>query len=281
MQPLRFCASDSPGRRRLPAKSGAQVGRAIFAARHDHMRILPPHRFLAIGGLAIAAAIAPAVRAECAPELRYGSESTFFGKQADGRKLGATLAWGVPEGQQVAGRVFREPKYADVPIQGLFDPPSNVVLSSALDGTVVFRGTFVDGDRDSAGGAHCDVLAGATGDGIAAVLKLHSGRHGSSPRMNEVALAVHDAILAGDAARLADYVRFPFQAWGPGGRKPIIHDRAQFVRAYAQIVSPALKAQVQADIPHDLSCRTDGCWMGHGFIWFDPDARVTGFASRW
>ena len=206
-----------------------------------------------------------------------GHPATYYGRLANGQRLGATLTLSGPQGATVEGRLFVAPSFEDLPIKGQVLQGSRLVLKSAGADQPVFEGQFPE-SHEGRTGLTCDVVVGALTEGGPATLQLsHVSVHDAPSvgperdALNRLALAVQQAIVTGDSKALAQHVRYPLTVMlsGTPRRRLVIRNAQEFIQSYAKIVGVALRTRMADEVPHDIFCRDLGCMLADGRIWLD------------
>jgi len=85
------------------------------------------------------------------------------------------------------------------------------------------------------------------------------------------------AVRTDKPAAVADLIAFPLRVNEPA-RKTLVKTRAEFVRSYARIFTPSVRAAILKQGATDLFRNWQGYMIGNGQIWFTgicPDTSCT------
>jgi hypothetical protein len=223
-----------------------------------------------------------------APALAFASVCSplpnsvkYYGHLDDGRKFGVTLIDNKTTFNAFEGRLYIGPLYRDIAVEGNVVETTDLTLRD-VEGHVVLEGHFLD-DFEGLHDLGCDALHVRLADGSEGTMRMIAGGFAlatlqNQDAVNAVILDVHDAILAGDARRLAKHVRFPLKITYPSShssRPIVIRNARDFIHEGHEIIGPNLQKLVGHDVPHDPFCRGDDCALANGWIWFDKDLKIT------
>lgn len=86
--------------------------------------------------------------------------------------------------------------------------------------------------------------------------------------------AFYKAVLSGDRAAAAHYVKFPLRV-NKAGKNHIVHSAAELSAQWKQIFTPACMDAFRKAIPHDMFVRNGEAMLGDGLVWFGPKGAQT------
>jgi hypothetical protein len=143
--------------------------------------------------------------------------------------------------------------------------PSATVRDIPFDAGVAHVETQADGEehvilRDASGALLADSHCPGPRQGYDAIRAFFTG--------------VREAILSGDSARAAEFMRYPLRVNGRETR--LVRSRQQFIAEHALILSQGVVAQVRAADPGQVFCNAQGSMLGDGVLWAElqPDDRL-------
>ena len=182
------------------------------------------------------------------------------------------------------GHYYYSKHLTDIPLTGRSD--GEALTLTGGDGGV-FRLRFVT--KGAAGGVagfeRFDSLCGTWSRGDVSLpveLRLDWMRWGVGARLYEDVTAASDAefegrvrafvtaVRRGDGASAATFVSYPMTVNRPDSRSPLaIRTKAELVKRWDVVFTPALLKGMDAATPRDLFVRDGLAMLGEGQIWFD------------
>jgi hypothetical protein len=76
------------------------------------------------------------------------------------------------------------------------------------------------------------------------------------------------SVKAGDRAKIAAMVQYPLNVNTDKGHRSV-RSSAEFVKAYNQLFTPAIKTAIEKQVPECLFANSQGVMIGDGEVWFE------------
>lgn len=217
----------------------------------------------------------------------------YSGSIADKYDIGMTLIF---DGDSLNGVYYYDKYLQDIKVKGTFTGPRKFELdASDASGNVTdtFTGTFPEHDNriGNGGPLECEVMVGQwhrKSDGKdfpfyviiddAGVGTLdHRYRNAGAEddrKIETAAQAFSHAVRDGDKKVVASLIEYPFEFYPDKKKKIKIKTSEQFISRYDDIVTPRVKEEILAAVPHNMFNKYSGIMMGSGVVWFNADGRV-------
>lgn len=225
-------------------------------------------------------------------QLKSGSCNDYGGTLGKSTRIGMSL---YAQDQKLQGSYFYTTHLTDISLRGTYTAVRDISLTEiSSDGGVrgTFRLHFAENDPSfkTTERLQAEVLNGTwtSADGkVEYPVHLQMEQNCPPPgqrryanagaksdeTVEKNAQAFYSAVLAGNAARTAQYVSYPCSYFASGKRK-MIPNSAEFVKLYAQIFTPEFVAQIATGTPHHMFVNAQGIMIADGKVWFDEQGKA-------